>query len=62
MTKLLDRVDSAATKGARQQAAQSHASMLRVDRQHQVSGKVEIKSVHGTQRQKIVIRPKSDGK
>jgi hypothetical protein len=62
MTKLLDRVDSAATKGAREQAAQSHASLLRVDLQTSLSGRGEFKSAHGLQRQKIVVRPKPKDK
>jgi hypothetical protein len=58
MTKLLDRVDSAATKGARRQAAQSHASMLKVASYQATDTKVEIKTAHGSQGQKITIRPK----
>jgi hypothetical protein len=58
MTKLLDRIDSAATKGARKQATQSHASMLKVGPYKSAETKVEIKTFHGSQGQKITIRPK----
>lgn len=62
MTKLLDRVDTAATEGARKQAAQSHASMMRVDGPRAASDKGELRSVHGSQGQKIVVRSKPDRK
>jgi hypothetical protein len=62
MTKLLDRVDSVATKGARKQAAQSHASMLEVGAQKSTSARVENKTVHASQGQKIIIRSKPDNK
>jgi hypothetical protein len=59
MTKLIDRVDSAATKGARKQATQSHASMLKVGSSRTAETRVEIKTSHGSQGQKITIRPES---
>jgi hypothetical protein len=63
MTKLLDRVDTAATEGARKQAAQSHASMMRADGARSASSdKGELRSVHGGQGQKVIIRSKPDRK
>jgi hypothetical protein len=62
MTKLLDPVDSAATEGARKQAAQANASMLKVGSlNNPVSPKVEIKTKNETQGKKIVIRSKPGG-
>ena len=58
MTKLLDRVDSAATKGARKQATQSHASMFKGGLYKSAATRVEIKTSHDSQGQKISIRPK----
>jgi hypothetical protein len=62
MTKLLDRVDTAATEGARKQAAQSHASMMRADVPRSASDKGELRSVHGGQGKKVIIRSKPDRK
>ncbi|EKS34325.1 hypothetical protein [Afipia broomeae] len=57
MTKLLDRVDSAATKGARDEAAKSHASMLRIRTGEPRTGKGELK-IHGVQGKTVVVRVK----
>jgi hypothetical protein len=62
MTKLLDRVDTAATEGARKQAAQSHASMMRVDGPRATSDKGRLRSVHGGQGQKVIVRSKPERK
>jgi hypothetical protein len=53
MTKLLDRVDSAATQGARDQAAKSHASMLKVGKTLVRSGQGKVR-VYGLEGKKIV--------
>ena len=59
MTKLSDYVDSAVTKGARRQAAQSRASMLTVAyTKVPLGGKAQIKTFHGTRGQKVTIRQK----
>ena len=61
MTKLLDRVDSAATKGARKQATQSHASMLTAHGSKVSSAPtLRLKSAHGSERPKITVSIKSD--
>jgi len=62
MTKLLDRVDTAATEGARKQAAQSHASMMQAHGPRSASDKGEQRSVHGGQGQKVIIRSKPENK
>jgi hypothetical protein len=61
MTKLLDYVDSAATKGARKQAIQSRASMLvtRYGKTSSAVGKVQIKTSYGAAGPKVTIRQKS---
>jgi hypothetical protein len=60
MTKLLERVDSAATKGARKEAAQSHASMLTAHGSKVSSApKVSLKAAHGSERPKIIVTTKS---
>ncbi|SIO56139.1 hypothetical protein SAMN05443247_08205 [Bradyrhizobium erythrophlei] len=60
MTKLLDRVDSAATKGARKEATQSHASMLTAHGSKVSSAPtVRLKTDHGSsERPKITVRIK----
>jgi hypothetical protein len=60
MTKLLDRVDSAATKGARKQATQSHASMLEFGgRKVGNMMTVRLKASHGSpEKPKITIQQK----
>ena len=61
MTKLLDHIDSVATKGARRQVTQSHASMFvlhRNDTEEPSAGKVVVrKTVYG-KGQKVTIRQK----
>lgn len=59
MTKLLSRVDSAATKGARRQAAQSHASMLLTYSSKETSNTtVRAKSGHSGEKRKISSQTK----
>jgi hypothetical protein len=59
MTKLLDRVDSAATKGARKQATQSHASMLTVhSKGPTTTTTVRLKAAYGSEKSKVSVHPK----
>jgi len=55
MTKLLERVDSAATRGARKQAAQSHRSMLKGIVVRRTSG-ITISHVSSTKKGTISIK------
>lgn len=60
MTKLLDRVDSAATKGARRQATQSHASMLTAHGSKAPSvPTIRLTASNGSEAPKVTIDRKS---
>ena len=63
MAKLLDRVDSAATKGARKQATQSHASMFTAHgSQASSSPTIRLTPKNGSEAPKVTIAPKPGNK